>query len=150
VAAMTDDRTRESALAGLRTRFGVDRHLVIYALIGLSSVVVDVGLFTLGHRLLALTPLLANMVSVNIAIGWSFGLNTWLNFGVSDRLARRFVSFYTVSLGGLVLSSLAIAVLIHLLAVQADIAKIVTLPFVVGLQYVLNRRFSFGAPGSQK
>ena len=118
------------------------RHAALYGLIGVSAVVVDVGLFAL---LIALdqSVLVAQTVAVAVAVVWSFALNARFNFEVSDRLLMRFASFAAVSAVGWLVGLGVIAAALVLLTSSAVLAKVISLPFVFVTQFGLNRAITF-------
>ena len=74
----------------------------------------------------------------------SFFLNRRITFGVRDDLARRFVIFFGVAAIGFSASALMLWLMVDLMAVDARIAKLLTLPVVVLIQFFLNRQINFG------
>jgi putative flippase GtrA len=74
----------------------------------------------------------------------SFFLNRKITFGVHDQLARRLAIFLGVALVGFSASALLLWLLVDLLSIDAKIAKLLTLPVVVVVQFSLNRRITFG------
>jgi putative flippase GtrA len=75
----------------------------------------------------------------------SFALNRVLTFKVRDRVARRLAMFLAVAGVGFAASALLLWVLVDGMHLDARLAKLLTLPMVVVLQFSLNRRFSFDA-----
>lgn len=130
-----------------RIRGLIDRHgqFVAYAAIGVSAVVVDVGVFALLATLTGIHVLVANGISTGIALVYSFIVNSFGNFKVTDRLLLRFLSFSAVAGAGFLVSSLMIAVSVGPLAMDPIIAKAITLPVVLALQYTLNKTVTFGS-----
>ncbi len=118
------------------------RNLLLYAFIGGSAVVLDVGLFSLLHNALDWSALSANAVSVPVSVVWSFGLNATINFKTTDVILARLASFSIVSGIGFAASQLIIWIVEG--AGQAGfVAKLVSLPIVFVIQYVLNTRLTF-------
>ena len=72
-----------------------------------------------------------------------FVLNALLNFRTRDRLLLRFARFYAVGLAGLVLTFLLLQ-LGAALGLDPNLVKAAAIPLVVLLQYLINRRWSFG------
>ena len=73
----------------------------------------------------------------------SFFLNRKITFGVRDKLARRLAMFLGVAATGFFASALMLWLLVDVISVDARIAKLLTLPVVVILQFSLNRRITF-------
>jgi putative flippase GtrA len=128
-----------------RLRSLVARHgrLLAYAVIGLSAVVVDVGLFALLASVAGVHVLLANAISTGAALVYSFALNSFGNFKVTDRLLLRFASFAAVAGVGFAVSSVMIGISVGVFGIDPLIAKAITLPVVLALQYTLNASVTF-------
>lgn len=78
----------------------------------------------------------------------SFTLNRIFTFGMRDRTLQRLALFLVVASIGFAASALLLWLLVDLANVDARIAKLITLPMVVVLQFSLNRRITFKAdPG---
>ena len=117
-----------------------------FSIVGVSNTIVDYGLFYLLTRLAGLSYLTANPISVETAIIWSFIWNNLWTFSerkVSQPLATRFFIFQVVSLGGLVLSQLALLLFGEFLGLYDLIAKALTIPIVLVFNYLLNSRWTF-------
>ena len=119
------------------------RHAALYLVIGASAAIIDVALFAAGHRILALGEVAANVVSVHVAIAWSFAINARLNFRVRSSLGKRFLLFYSVALLGLAVST----AILYWLSVERqfhpDLVKVASMPLILCLQYALNRAVTF-------
>jgi putative flippase GtrA len=75
----------------------------------------------------------------------SFALNRIFTFGMRDRALQRLAMFLMVAGIGFAASALLLWLLVDLANVDARIAKLITLPMVVVLQFSLNRRITFKA-----
>jgi putative flippase GtrA len=133
---------RRSRLRALVQRY---RNLLLYAVIGGGALVVDLGIYALLVEATALHPVFANTVSTFAAMVASFGVNSVVNFKVRDRIVARFISFALVTGAGWIVSSLMLALLVDVLHSEPLLAKGLTLPVVVLLQYRLNSRITFAA-----
>ena len=131
-----------SRLRALLDRYG---QFFLYAVIGGGAVLIDVGLFALLATAGGMHVLLANTVSTAVAIVYSFVANSFGNFKVTDRLLLRFASFAAVSGVGFVVSTLMIGVSVGLLSMDPILAKAITLPVVLVLQFTLNKTVTFGS-----
>jgi len=120
-----------------------NRKFIMYAIIGLSGALLDFLAYLALHFLMGVQPAVASFISVSLGIINNFLLNSRHNFKVNDRMWFRFFNFYSIGLGGALLSSLLIFFLYNLLGVDATIAKLLTIPPVVLSQYFLNVKFSF-------
>jgi len=79
----------------------------------------------------------------------SFFLNRLITFGVRDRMVRRLFLFLCVASAGFLASALLLWLLVEVASMDARLAKLVTLPMVVVLQFSLNRRITFSAAADQ-
>jgi putative flippase GtrA len=73
----------------------------------------------------------------------SFFLNRKITFGVRDKLAYRLAMFLGVAAIGFSVSAVMLWLLVDLMSVNAKIAKLLTLPVVVVIQFSMNRRITF-------
>lgn len=117
-------------------------YFVKYLGIGSVACALDVGLFLILHNVGGFPPLLAHSISVPIAVLFSFTCNAVLNFGTTDYIPLRFLSFVAVACVGY-LAGAAILSIRDLLGVDANLAKALSLPLVFALQYSLNSLISF-------
>lgn len=133
--------------AGLGSRivdlYREHRNLANYALIGGSAVVVDLGLFILLHDVGGAGVVAAQSISVGVAVVWSFLLNAFFNFGTTDRLLARFLSFSAVSFIGYLVGLAIIVIAVEGFGIAGTIGKVLSMPVVFVTQYLLNSRFSF-------
>ena len=73
----------------------------------------------------------------------SFFLNRKITFGVHDRLGHRLALFISVAVIGYAVSAFMLWLLVDAILTDARIAKLLTLPVVVAVQFSLNRRITF-------
>lgn len=76
----------------------------------------------------------------------SFSLNRIFTFAVRDRVWQRLALFLSIAAVGFGASAALLWVLVQHFGVDARIAKLITLPMVVVLQFSMNRRFTFKSP----
>jgi putative flippase GtrA len=79
----------------------------------------------------------------------SFTLNRVFTFGMRDRVLQRLFLFLSVAALGFAASALLLWILVQWMQLDPRIAKLLTLPMVVVLQYALNRRITFNAAGAK-
>lgn len=120
-----------------------NRNFILYVIIGLSGATIDFVAFLIFHNIFGVQPTIASFLSVSLGIVNNFIFNSRHNFKVTDKLWNRFANFYSIGLGGALLSVLIIFCLYNLLGVNAVSAKLLTIAPVVLLQYFLNIKFSF-------
>ncbi|MET7457157.1 GtrA family protein [Streptomyces sp. NPDC005574] len=119
------------------------RQLLRYTLIGGSGVALDLAVFLLLHNLTGMNEQLANALSTTLGISSNFLLNARFTFERRDRLRTRFLRFYAVGLTGIALTNLLFLAFTDALGIDADLVKAASLPPVLALQFVLNRKWSF-------
>ena len=73
----------------------------------------------------------------------SFSLNRVFTFDMRDRVLQRLLSFLSVAGVGFVSSAILLWALVDISHVDNMIAKLITLPMVLILQYSLNRIITF-------
>ncbi len=118
------------------------RNVILYGIIGVSAMVVDVAFFMVFFNVFLIPPAIATVLSVSVAMVYAFSLNAIHNFRTKDFIKSRFASYAVVSTLGMLASAVIIEVLVNF-DVSANIAKIVSLPPIVILQYLLNKTFAF-------
>lgn len=115
----------------------------LYALIGLSGVLLDYGAFLVLFNIAGVHEQIANALSTTLGITNNFTLNTLFNFRKRDRLAVRFARFYLVGLAGIGLTFLLLHGFSGWLGMDPNLVKAGSLPLVLVLQYTLNKKWSF-------
>ena len=85
----------------------------------------------------------ANILGYLIGTLISFILNRKITFNVRDRLMRRLMLFLGVALIGFSASAFLLWIMVDYLYIDAKIAKLLTLPVVVLIQFSANRRITF-------
>jgi putative flippase GtrA len=121
----------------------VSRQLLSYTLIGGSGVVLDLVVFLLLHNAAGMNEQIANAISTTLGIANNFVLNARFTFERRDRLVVRFLRFYAVGLTGIALTNLLFLAFTDGLGIDANLIKAGSLPLVLALQFVLNRKWSF-------
>ncbi|MDQ0763447.1 GtrA family protein [Streptomyces canus] len=121
----------------------ITRQLLRYTLIGGSGVAVDLVVFLLLHNLTGVNEQFANALSTTLGIVNNFALNARFTFERRDRLVVRFLRFYAVGLTGIALTNLLFLAFTDGLGIDANLVKAGSLPLVLALQFVLNRKWSF-------
>lgn len=123
----------------------LSRHFYLYTIIGISGVALDFIIYVALVKFLNVSPVIANFISISIAICNNFWLNKTYNFKVTDHLLKRFLFFYIVGLLGIFASEILLIIFHYIAGFNDVLAKLLTLPFVLILQFILNKRFSFGS-----
>lgn len=121
---------------------GRHRHLLKYLLIGAAASALDVLLFMLFYNVVGTPALVAHSISVPAAVLFSFTVNARHNFRTADHIALRLMSFVVVCTIGY-LSGFGVIELCRQQGIDANAGKVISLPVVFALQYVLNSRITF-------
>lgn len=116
--------------------------LLKYFVIGATASAIDVVLFLLLYNVVGTPALAAHSVSVPTAVLFSFIVNARHNFKTTSHTALRLLSFVIVCTIGYA-TGYAVIELCRAGGLGANIGKIVSLPVVFVLQYVLNSRITF-------
>jgi putative flippase GtrA len=119
------------------------RQFILYGIIGASGALLDLILFAVLYNIFGVNPLLATALSTTAGIVNNFFLNIRFNFKVKNKMRQRLASFYFVGLTGLALSVAIISVAHDTFGLNANIAKLISIPIIVIFQYVLNKKISF-------
>jgi putative flippase GtrA len=119
------------------------KSFILYSLIGSTGASLDFLLFLLFTNVFDWNIFVANIISVSLGVIDSFVLNVLFNFKVRDKLFLRFISFYSVGMVGLGLSSLILKIFVSDLGFERTIVKFLSIIVVVIVQYSLNKLISF-------
>ena len=118
------------------------KNFLLYVIIGCAGVILDFIAFLILYNLLGVNPVVATMISVLLGITINFALNAVFNFKKTNKLHIRYLSFLTVGLSGLLISTYILA-FGEVFDFNANIVKIASLPIIVVYQYFLNKNISF-------
>lgn len=127
----------------VKTIFVRFHDLILYGIIGCLSSGLDFCVYTFLVRIVGMNYLLANCISVVVGITTSFTLNRKYNFKVIDRTIRRFAIFFTVGICGMLLSNLILYVCIEKLMMDSIVSKLLSIVFVVLIQFLINKFVTF-------
>lgn len=117
-------------------------HLVRYLLIGGMASAIDVLLFMALYNLVGTSTLTAHSISVPVSVLVSFFVNARHNFRTDDHMALRLFSFAAVcGLGYLV--GFGVIRAATEVGLGANLGKILSLPAVFVVQFILNSRITF-------
>lgn len=122
---------------------------LLYCLCGGLGVTIDYGIY---HLVLTqgIGYQVANVLGYLGGTLVSFSLNRIITFRVKDQVFRRLVIFLGVAAVGYLSSACVLWLLVVVMQIDARIAKLLTLPLVVIIQFSLNRRLTFNEIKSQK
>ena len=123
----------------------LDTTLRRFAIVGLTTTALDLGLFGALAVVAGIMPVVANIVSYSSGIVASFILNRGWTFGErrSEAAHRHAIKFVVTNLAGLAISTAIVALLVLALDVPRFAAKGASLPVVFAWNYALARFWVF-------
>lgn len=128
----------------LKSIFESNRQFILYGIIGCGCATLDFFVFMGMLSVLGTEHTLwANAVGVLCGIAVSFYFNRRFNFKVKDNTAVRFISFLSVGLMGMAVSTFLLFVFIDLWYVNRLFSKFVTIFIVAVVQFILNKFVTF-------
>ena len=119
------------------------KNFILYCIIGCSGALLDFILYTLLIKYFSIHYLFSNVFSTTLGITNNFFLNTYFNFKVSDKLFKRFISFFSIGIFGMVISEVMLYILIENLGVDEIISKIISIFVITIIQFTLNKLITF-------
>lgn len=131
-------------LRSLYTRY---RNIILYGLIGCTGASLDFLLYTVLTTIFDVYYIYANICSVLLGITNNFFLNRNLNFRVKDHTLLRYLTFFCVGIGGLIVSTLLLKFFAETLHIPQLSAKLLTIFLVVGIQFLCNKGITFRVGG---
>lgn len=125
-----------------QSRKALVRELFLYGIIGGSTAALDVVLFkvfiTIGVPLL-----IANFMSVSVAVGSSFILNAKYNFKKTDNLHKRGAKFFAIGYFGWLVQTIILWIGVDRMGFQDLYVKLIAVFVAAAIQYVLNKFLTF-------
>ncbi|MGM0613691.1 MAG: GtrA family protein [Bacteroidota bacterium] len=119
------------------------RELFLYGVIGGASAAIDFGIYTLLTSYMDMHYQTSNVISVLCGIVNSFMLNSHFNFKTKDNLGKRFLYFLSIGMLGLLISAGGLYIGVDLLSMKELWAKLVLIPTVALIQFLLNKYYTF-------
>jgi dolichyl-phosphate beta-glucosyltransferase len=115
-----------------------------YAAVGITGTALDVGSLYVFVDLLRIPVLVAAAISFTLAVVNNFILNKFWTFRSSSRSVRKqFIKFFAVSVVGLALTELCMAVFVFLLGIWYIAAKLMTSVIVLTWNFLANKNWTF-------
>mgnify|MGYP003296928258 CR=1 FL=1 len=118
------------------------RNFILYCCIGVINTGVDFGVFALLNYI-GFHYLIANIISYHCGIICSFLLNSNINFKVTDKPLRRFLSFYGISLVAIAISEGLLFLFVSVLSLNSLIAKVISMVIIAIGQFIFVKHFTF-------
>lgn len=140
------------------------RQLIKYGMVGVVGLGIDMGIYYLLVRKLSvhypfssfisnllggnmsvgmLDILISNIISSTLAIINNFILNSYFTFKVTDKKLKRFASFVSIAIVGMVISSMLLTLFIGVMKMDDMLSKIFAICIVAAIQFGINKFFTF-------
>jgi len=116
------------------------KNLVIYILIGGFAFIIDYTVFILTFEYFGINEYIANLIAMNVGAIFSFSFNAFLNFKKTDKLLKRFFSYYIVIIIGMGISTFILSLWGK---ENIQIGKIVAMAIVSCFQFIFNKIVTF-------
>ncbi len=114
-----------------------------YLIIGLIAMAIDLGIYFVLYNLVGISPIPSLVIAVAVAIIFGFIMNQKYNFKVEGNIWKRFISYASVNSGGLIAGVIVMYIFNSRMGFDANVVRVVSLVFIVGAQYIINRLVSF-------
>lgn len=119
------------------------KKVVIYFIFGSTAASVDLIGYLVLFNFFNITAIISTVISISLATVVGFVLNALINFKVNDKLLLRFASYSATSGIGMVISSLILYIFHNLQGFDGNVVKIISLPIIFLVQYLVNSKISF-------
>ena len=127
----------------MRELFVKYRQLIMYCMIGCTGATLDFVVYALLANVFVMHYQTANFLSVSFGIINNFFLNRQFNLKTKNRVLTRLFSFYVVGILGWALSALCLWLFVEKICLDALVAKLGTIFFVIVVQFSLNKCITF-------
>jgi len=87
--------------------------------------------------------LISNIISQTLAVINNFILNSYFTFKVTDKKLKRFMSFASIAIVGMVISSMLLTLFIGVMKIDDMQAKVFAILIVAAIQFAINKFFTF-------
>ncbi len=126
--------------------FFIRKHIIFikYALVGCLGTAIDLGSLYIFVDFLHLNVLLGTAISFVLAVINNFTLNKYWTFeNKSSNIRKQFIKFLTVSIMGLILTEIFMALFVYGIHIWYIASKIVTSGLVLTWNFVANKYWTF-------
>lgn len=117
--------------------------IILYFIFGSLAALVDLVTFFVLFNFFEVSSVFSTVISISCATIVGFALNAIINFQVRDRFIIRFFLYSLVSGVGVIISSSMLYFFHEIKDFDGNIIKIISLPIIFMVQYLLNSRISF-------
>ena len=123
-------------------RFPWFQHLVLYGIFGLTAAVIDYSVFYVLTGFAGISPEIASLSGNIVGFLLTFFCNTFFNFKKSTHIVFRFVSYLSITIGGMALSTYLIYFAKHMTNIY--ILKAALVLFVIPvIQFIFNKKITY-------
>lgn len=140
------------------------RQLIKYGIVGLIGLLIDMGIYYLlvmkldvnypfsgaissilggNMSIPMLDILISNIISSTLAVVNNFILNSYFTFKVTNNKFKRFISFVTIAIFGMMISSTLLTVFIGMFHLNDMLAKAIAVLIVAMVQFGINKVVTF-------
>ncbi len=120
------------------------RQFIKFCLIGLLNTIIDYSIYLFFSRSIGLYFLYANIISISVAMTFSFFANKYWTFQNKDkRLKTQYLKFAAVNVVYFFLNNSILFVLVTYLAVFDLLAKIIAIIIGLSWNFFVNRHWTF-------
>ena len=131
-------------MAGTKKRQELYRNILLYLMFGLIAAGIDYFVFVLLiSGSFANRAEIANIIGAVCGFVFTFSTNTFLNFKKNDRILQRLISYGSITILGLIVSTGAISLLKE--TMDLKILKVLVLVGIAAIQFALNRLITYRA-----
>jgi dolichol-phosphate mannosyltransferase len=132
-------------LAAIRRILGAESisEIVRFGLVGASGVLVNTGVLYALHGTAGWPLIPASVLAVEAAIFNNFLWNDRWTFKARDGTPYRFIRFNLVSLGGLVVNTVILAVLVALTGIHYLVANLIAIAVAMAWNFAANSRWTW-------
>lgn len=118
------------------------RQIIIYAFFGGFGAIIDIVGFKIFSTQFHIYYLVANVMSALCGLVVSFLLNTYFNFKAKTEKLKRFITFITIGMSGIVVSTIVLWTLSFIIKDKL-ISKVISSFIVAAYQFVLNKLITY-------
>lgn len=117
------------------------RNLILYGIFGVLAATIEYSIFGILVHITTIPAEIVNVIGALCGFAFTFTTNTFLNFKKTDNIMKRFISYGSICLVGMVVSTFVIAVLKNVMNLM--VLKLICMIFVSIMQFILNKIFTY-------
>lgn len=130
------------SLISIRLRYSSTfRNLVLYGIFGVLAAILEYSVFGVMIHITNIPAEIVNIIGALCGFVFSFTTNTFLNFKKTSNIIKRFLSYGSICVIGMALSTLLIATFKNILNLM--VLKLLCMIFVSVMQFILNKKFTY-------